>query len=51
VLGQIWQLADLDGDNQLSKQEFLIAMHLITLCREVTLQTVSISRNKPSKKK
>jgi hypothetical protein len=34
ILGHIWQLSDLDGDNQLSEQEFLIAMHLISLCRE-----------------
>jgi epidermal growth factor receptor substrate 15 len=29
-LAKIWALADMDRDNQLSQQEFVVAMHLIT---------------------
>eukprot|EP01122_Echinamoeba_exundans_P007188 TRINITY_DN2150_c0_g1_i1.p1 TRINITY_DN2150_c0_g1~~TRINITY_DN2150_c0_g1_i1.p1 ORF type:complete len:683 (-),score=198.01 TRINITY_DN2150_c0_g1_i1:220-2268(-) len=29
-LAKIWALADMDRDNQLSQQEFIVAMHLIT---------------------
>lgn len=29
-LAKVWALADMDRDNQLSQQEFIVAMHLIT---------------------
>jgi hypothetical protein len=32
-LAHIWELSDMDLDSQLSQQEFLVAMHLITLTR------------------
>lgn len=34
-LAHIWELSDMDLDSQLSQQEFLVAMYLITLTRAV----------------
>ena len=36
-LAHIWELSDMDLDSQLSQQEFLVAMHLITLTRAVSI--------------
>ncbi|CDK29327.1 unnamed protein product [Kuraishia capsulata CBS 1993] len=40
VLGQIWQLVDRDQRGELSKPEFIVAMHLIQCFLGKTLQTV-----------
>lgn len=43
-LAHIWELSDMDLDSQLSQQEFLVAMHLISLTRAVrTSSTIFIS--------
>ena len=34
VLGQIWEIADADGDGKLNAAEFAVAMHLVQLALE-----------------
>ncbi|ESO89239.1 hypothetical protein LOTGIDRAFT_106084, partial [Lottia gigantea] len=44
VLGQIWTLADMNGDGKMDKKEFSIAMHLI----KKKLQGYELPRNIPA---
>jgi hypothetical protein len=38
TLARIWQLADIDKDNQLNEEEFAIAMHLVFCVRDKQLE-------------
>ena len=45
ILATVWSLSDLDSDGRLSSEEFVLAMHLCDVARQVSLCFVQIVQN------